>query len=103
LRFINYLFILFFFISIQESKSGTQFDLGKKIFLEKGNCVTCHTLADTGSQANIGPNLDEIRPDLMRVIVTVTNGIGVMPAYDGQLSTEEIKAVAEYVSEIAGK
>ena len=35
----------------------------------------------------------------MRVISAVTNGIGVMPAYEGELSTEEIKAVATYVSQ----
>ena len=27
----------------------------------------------------------------------VTNGIGVMPAYEGQLTPEEIEAVAHYV------
>ena len=35
---------------------------------------------------------------IMRIIVAVTNGIGVMPAYQGELSTEEIEAVAHYVS-----
>jgi mono/diheme cytochrome c family protein len=34
----------------------------------------------------------------MRVITAVTNGIGVMPAYQGELSPEEIEAVAHYVS-----
>jgi len=34
----------------------------------------------------------------MRVVNAVTNGIGVMPAYEDQLSTEEIDAVAHYVS-----
>ena len=33
----------------------------------------------------------------MRVISTVTNGIGVMPAYEGQLSMQEIEAVAHYI------
>jgi mono/diheme cytochrome c family protein len=28
---------------------------------------------------------------------TVTNGIGVMPAYEGELTSEEIEAVAYYV------
>ena len=64
-----------------------------------GNCATCHTLEDANSYGNIGPNLDEIKPDIMRVITAITNGIGVMPAYEGVLSTEEIKAVATYVSE----
>ena len=34
----------------------------------------------------------------MWVINTVTNGIGVMPAYEGILTSEEIEAVAHYVS-----
>ena len=39
-----------------------------------------------------------IKPDKMRVINTVTNGIGVMPSYEGELTSEEIEAVAHYVS-----
>ena len=74
-------------------------DLGKNIFLEKGNCATCHTLNDAGSNADIGPNLNLIKPDVGRVVMAVTNGIGVMPAYDGILTSEEIEAVATYVSE----
>jgi mono/diheme cytochrome c family protein len=46
----------------------------------------------------MGPNLNQIKPDIARVINTVTNGIGVMPPYEGVLSTQEIKAVAHYVS-----
>ena len=74
-------------------------NLGKNIFLEKGNCATCHSLSDAGSNANIGPNLDMIKPDVGRIVIAVTNGIGVMPAYEGMLTTEEIEAVALYVSE----
>ena len=72
---------------------------GKKIFLEKGNCAACHTLQDANSYGNIGPNLNEIKPDIMRIVSAVTNGIGVMPAYEGELSIEEIKAVAPYVAQ----
>jgi mono/diheme cytochrome c family protein len=61
-------------------------------------CSSCHILADAGSDGQIGPNLNEIRPDKMRVVNTVTNGIGVMPAYEGQLTKEELDAVAHYVS-----
>ena len=75
------------------------FEKGKQIFLEDGNCATCHTLADANSNGNIGPNLNEIKPDISRVLMAVTNGIGVMPAYQGQLSDEEINAVATYVVE----
>ena len=74
-------------------------DLGKNIFLEKGNCATCHALNDAGSIADIGPNLNLIKPDVGRVVMAVTNGIGVMPAYEGILTSEEIEAVSVYVSE----
>ena len=87
--------INFFFLPAQ---SDDMFDLGKDVFLNKAVCSTCHTLADAGSIGNIGPNLNEIRPDKMRVINTVTNGIGVMPSYEGELTSEEIEAVAHYVS-----
>ena len=72
--------------------------MGKTIFLEQGNCAACHTLADAKSNGEIGPNLNQIKPDIARVISTVTNGIGVMPPYKDLLSKEEIQAVAHYVS-----
>jgi mono/diheme cytochrome c family protein len=89
------IFINFFFLPAQ---SDDMFDLGKDVFLNKAVCSACHTLADAGSSGDIGPNLNEIRPDKMRVINTVTNGIGVMPPYEDQLTLEEIEAVAHYVS-----
>jgi cytochrome c6 len=93
-----YIFLLII-ISSQVVIADDLFNQGKKIFLEKGNCATCHTLQDANSYGNIGPNLDEIKPDIMRIVSAVTNGIGVMPAYEGELSTEEIKAVATYVAQ----
>ena len=87
--------INFFFLPAQ---SDDMFNLGKDVFLNKAICSTCHTLADAGSSGGIGPNLNEIRPDKMRVIYTVTNGIGVMPSYEDELTSEEIEAVAHYVS-----
>ena len=79
-------------------KADPIFNLGKDIFLNKAECSTCHTLADAGSHGQIGPNLNEIRPDKIRVMLSVTNGIGVMPAYQGQLTVDEIEAVSHYVS-----
>ena len=100
--FINlskFLFLSIIFLSVfTQVKSDEKYDKGKTIFLEQGNCAACHTLLDAGSDGNIGPNLNEIKPDIMRIIVAVTNGIGVMPAYQGELSQEEIEAVAHYVS-----
>jgi len=92
-----FLSIIFLFI-FNQVKSDEKYDKGKIIFLKQGNCAVCHTLLDAGSDGNIGPNLNEVRPDIMRIIAAVTNGIGVMPAYQGELSPEEIEAVAHYVS-----
>ena len=100
-KLINIIYCIFALIllSFQNIKADDSFDQGKQIFLGDGNCAMCHALQDANSHGNIGPNLNEIKPDIMRVILAVTNGIGVMPAYEGQLSTEEIKAVATYVAE----
>ena len=87
-------FINFFFLPV---KSDTIFEMGKDVFLNKAVCSTCHTLADAGSSGGIGPNLNEIRPDKITIMNAVTHGIGVMPAYEGQLTAEEIEAVAHYV------
>jgi len=95
---INYCILALIILFFQNIKAEGLFDQGKQIFLEEGNCATCHTLQDANSYGNIGPNLNEIKPDIMRIISAVTNGIGVMPAYEGQLSIEEIKAVATYVA-----
>ena len=95
---INYCILALIILFFQNIKAADLFDQGKQIFLEEGNCATCHTLQDANSYGNIGPNLNEIKPDIMRIISAVTNGIGVMPAYEGQLSPEEIKAVANYVA-----
>tara|TARA_Y100000590_G_scaffold42239_1_gene44951 strand:- start:395 stop:712 length:318 start_codon:yes stop_codon:yes gene_type:complete len=90
--------LIFIFFLSKTSSSDDVFKKGKEIFLNDGNCASCHTLSDAKSIAVIGPNLNEIRPTLEAVIATVTNGIGVMPAYKDILSKEEIEAVANYVS-----
>ena len=95
--FINLIFLFFLTINTQKLLADEIFQKGKEIFLEQGTCASCHSLSDAGSDANIGPNLDEIRPDLNRIIMAVKNGIGVMPAFEGMLSEEEINAVSHYV------
>ena len=95
-------YLLIFIISIlflNLAKSDEIYLEGKKIFLEKGNCAMCHTFKDAESNGNIGPNLNEIKPDITRVVNVVTNGIGVMPAFQGMLTDSEIEAVAKYVYE----
>ena len=67
-----YIFLISIILS-QNIKADNFFDQGKKIFIGDGNCATCHTLQDANSYGNIGPNLDEIKPDITRVIYAVTN------------------------------
>lgn len=93
-----YIFIIIILLP-QNIKADDLFNQGKIIFMGDGNCATCHSLDDANSNGNIGPNLNEIKPDISRVLMAVTNGIGVMPAYQWQLSEEEIEAVATYVVE----
>ena len=99
MKYYNYFFVPIFILFTQTLCANEILDLGKNIFLEKGNCATCHALNDAGSNADIGPNLNLIKPDVGRVVMAVTNGIGVMPAYEGILTSEEIEAVSVYVSE----
>ncbi len=73
------------------------FNKGKEVFLGAGNCAACHMLSDAGSNAMVGPNLNEIRPDIQRIIMAVRNGIGVMPAMEGILTDEEIEDIQNSV------
>jgi mono/diheme cytochrome c family protein len=74
---------------------------GKQIFAS--NCASCHTLKAAGATGTVGPNLDAAKPTEAKVETQVTNGGGVMPAFKGQLTTAQIKAVAQFVSSNAGK
>jgi mono/diheme cytochrome c family protein len=74
---------------------------GKQLFTQ--NCGGCHTLADAGTNGQVGPNLDDLKPNEATVERQVTNGGGKMPAFKGRLSADQIKAVATYVSSVAGK
>ena len=93
-----YIFIIIILLP-KNIKADDLFNQGKIIFMGDGNCATCHSLDDANSNGKVGPNLNEIKPDISRVLMAVTNGIGVMPAYQWQLSEEEIEAVATYVVE----
>jgi len=101
MKLLIYTAILFKIFFFQLVIADELFLKGKEIFLNAGNCATCHSLKDAGSNAMVGPNLNQIRPDIGRVKNAVLNGIGVMPAYQGILSNEEIDAVSYYVYESA--
>ena len=97
LNLFSTLLILIFALNFQ-ANADELYSKGKEVFLEAGNCAACHSLSDAGSIAEIGPNLNQIRPQVQTILMAVKNGIGVMPAMEGILSNEEIEAVAHYVS-----
>jgi len=74
---------------------------GKAVF-ESAGCGSCHTLADAGAKGQVGPSLDEAKPHFALVVTRVTNGKPPMPAFKDQLSQEQIRDVAAYVSTSAG-
>ena len=95
-------FIFLFFIStivFADSKK----ELGLDVFNNKAQCGMCHVLKAAASQGQIGPNLDQLKPLMPQVVLAVINGTGVMPAFEGILSSEEIEAVAYFVSTHAGQ
>ncbi len=77
--------------------------LGKRVFTElaEPGCGVCHMLADAGTTGTVGPVLDSLKPDAGRVATAVTNGIGVMPAFE-DLTPEQVAAVALYVATVTG-
>lgn len=80
-------------------------DAGRKLFTSGAapSCATCHTLRDAGATGEIGPVLDELKPDEARVMQALRNGLGVMPSFRDKLSDNEIALLARYVSQVAGR
>ncbi len=74
---------------------GPATDDPKAIFT--ASCGSCHELADAGTTGTVGPSLDESRVDVEAAAEQIANGGGGMPAFRGQLSEEQIRALAEYV------
>ena len=91
--------ILFIFFLIFSSSvfADDKMVLGLEVYNDKAQCGACHTLQAAGSEENIGPNLDQLKPSIPQIIYAVTYGIGVMQAWEYILTDEEIEAVAYYV------
>ena len=92
---IAFLLIIFFLDSL--AFSDEKKELGLEVYNNKAMCGVCHTLQTANSTGNIGPNLDQLKLSMDRIIYSVTNGIGAMQAWEGILTSEEIEAVAYYV------
>jgi cytochrome c oxidase subunit 2 len=90
---------------------------GKTIFTTGASpaCGSCHTLSDAGSDATIGPDLDKvlkgkdaafIQEEIGTPGAEVEEGFqdGIMPTnYGDTLKPEEIKALTDYLVEVATK
>lgn len=72
---------------------------GKKLFTSvTPACALCHKLKDAGATGEIGPSLDELKPDRARVVKALRNGIGQMPAFP-QLTEAQVQALARYLEQ----
>ena len=95
--------ILICLIFSSSAFADSKMELGLEVFNNKAQCGMCHTLQAAGSEGQIATNLDQLKPLMPQVIMAVINGNGVMPAFEGILSSEEIDAVAYYVFESTNK
>jgi mono/diheme cytochrome c family protein len=88
--------------------SGTRGDgvRGARIFVDAG-CVDCHTLASAGALGTRGPNLDRHfathTHSFEFLVAQISNGGNGMPAYRNRLSNQQIRDVATFVVEVAGR
>jgi mono/diheme cytochrome c family protein len=90
-------------------------ETGEQIFTAAG-CASCHTFSEAGSNATIGPNLDELpqaagerRPgtspeeyvqeSLLDPDAFTVSGFqaGVMPSYEGRLEDRQVQALVDYL------
>src|ERR1041385_3441892 len=70
---------------------------GAKVFASAG-CSGCHTLKAANAKGQVGPNLDELKPDESTVEHQVRTGGNGMPSFSNKLSAKEIAQGAAFVS-----
>jgi mono/diheme cytochrome c family protein len=86
-----------------EPAEPAQLALGEALFsTATPACAVCHALQAVGSEAEVGPNLDELKPDAERVERALRNGVGNMPSYRSTLTEEQIRALAAFVARSTG-
>ncbi|HKD35037.1 MAG TPA: cytochrome c [Gaiellaceae bacterium] len=71
---------------------------GARVFASAG-CAGCHTLKAANASGQVGPNLDELKPDESTVARQVRNGGNGMPSFRSRLSGTQIDQVATFVYE----
>ncbi len=70
---------------------------GAKVFASSG-CGGCHTLSAAAAKGQVGPNLDELKPDASTVAHQVRVGGNGMPSFRSKLSARQISLVADFVA-----
>jgi mono/diheme cytochrome c family protein len=76
---------------------------GRELF-DNYACGSCHSLGDAGATGHVGPSFDgDSNLTEPFVVSRVTSGQNAMPAFGGQMSPDEIAAVAAYVVHARGK
>ena len=70
---------------------------GEQVFASAG-CGGCHAFSAAGSSGAVGPDLDDAAPSYDAAVEQVTNGGGAMPSFKDELSEQEIRDVAAFVS-----
>jgi mono/diheme cytochrome c family protein len=69
---------------------------GAKVFASAG-CASCHTLKAANAKGQVGPNLDELKPDESTVARQVRLGGNGMPSFKSRLTATQISQVASFV------
>jgi cytochrome c553 len=85
-----------------DGASSQEAAAGKLIFTQ--SCGTCHTLKDAGTNGQVGPVLDQVKPSKALVLSALKKGglgSGTMPA--NIVTGKDAQDVATYVSSVAGK
>jgi mono/diheme cytochrome c family protein len=75
---------------------------GARVFASAG-CGSCHTLAAARTSGSVGPNLDTLRPGFEQARLQVERGGGAMPSFRETLTAAQIRDVAAFVAERAGR
>lgn len=75
--------------------AGPQADDPASIF--SASCGGCHTFGKADSTGSVGPQLDDTDITLEEAVQQIKKGGNGMPAFEGQLTDEQIQALAEYI------
>lgn len=88
---------------LANSEPSPEVDQGRELFTQ--TCASCHTLAAANAHGVTGPNLDQLgQVDEARVLSAIAmGGTGQDRMPPGLLEGENARAVAAYVSSVAGK